>query len=678
MPVPLTNAFRRKALRAFRQRGVLVHAGAIEQLFATFKELDEDDFPSFLDSVFVQLAQDDNSKSGLLTEEVAERISERLMRDAQREAGVASATVEVIDVFSVPSWQPNTGERNVFAGKRVDAPKMPVIAGLPRAKADMFRMRYDLIKGKVLRNPKFCAPASSLLGYGKNNPYYQLTGIESLAGTDDERLVLGMLTQLEDGMWFLEDLNGTVRVDLSDALVTAGLHTESSFVIAQGQLMEEAGEDPIFKVSAMGTPPCESREESLNALSKGPNLFGGSFQYEEEESLLKMEKEASDTMFLLFSDVALDNSRVCAGLRHVFQGYVEDEIVPKMVVLMGNFLSHPFGQQPSDVHVLSERFTELGKMISTEFEVLAEQCMFVIVPGTNDPGPGNVLPRPAMPKFVLRGFIEALGEDRVFLGTNPCRIRYMTQEIVILRDDLVQKMVRHCAVKPDFDESGRLSEHFLKSIVDQANMCPLPCTARPVLWRHAHAMWLFPLPHVIVSADKMDSFICRYGGTLGLNPGSFRTDFSFMTYLPADRQGQTCSLDSEVLDGDANEENVQSDEEGDGESLNMQDTERSDELNAEEEAQNARHNRENQEIQGLQSVQGEDLSDDNEMHVDKGDMEKGLVKETERSEKWDDEDDESDNDSVIAPEGIEKRDIRTLVRQSMSEVESSGRSGKAS
>lgn len=545
MASQMSPSVRRKALRTFRQRGVIVHEGALGHLFSAYERLPDLDFSDFLDSIFTLLAKEDASTSGILTLSAAKKIAHCLQRDVHREQGMVTAMLEVIDTFTIPCWQPHVLNARSFSGKRVNAPLKPVIDAMPLSKAEMFRMRYELVKGKTLRNSKFRPPTSGMFSLGGKSPYYQLTGVESLAGRREEKFVLGMLTQLEEGSWFLEDLNGTIRLDLSQAHTTAGLHTECSFVIAQGYLIEVEGEEPVFRVHFMGTPPSELRGDSFNALSRASNLFGGSFEYAESATLLKMEKEAVDSVFLLMSDVALDNSKVFAGLRRVFQGYLEDGVPPKMVVLMGNFLSHPFGQQVDDVATLADGFTELGKMIVAEFPQMTGECMFVIVPGTNDPGPGNVLPRPPMPKYVMKGFIDVIGQERVYLGTNPCRIRYMTQEIVLLRDDLMQKMVRHCAVKPDFAESGKMSEHFVKSIVDQSYLCPLPNTTRPVLWRHAHAMWLFPLPHVVVVADKVDGFICRYGGTLGLNPGSFGTDFSFQIYLPAERRAQRCSLGSE-------------------------------------------------------------------------------------------------------------------------------------
>lgn len=650
--VKISNLDRRKSLRAFKQRGIVVHVGALEKLFDKYYQLDYADLAQFLDSVFDSLSRPEVAPDGILTQDIAASVAEQLQREANRRDGQASASVEAIDSFTVPRWRPQAvATTNMgFAGRRISAPQKPMADATANAKGDMFRARYELMLSKTLRNEQFSPPASGLLSANKESPYLQLTGIESLVGSRGDRLVLGMLTQLEEGSWFLEDLNGSIRVDLSQAHVTAGFHTDSSFVIAQGQLIDMDQGDPIFQIFAMGTPPLERRESSLVALGKDSNLFGGQFEPSEASTLLDLEKEAVDSMFLFVSDVALDNAHVMAGLRHIFEGYLEDEIIPTIVVFMGNFLSHPFGQKPSDIATLSEKFTELGQMIATDFTSMAEATTFVIIPGMNDPGPGNVLPRPPMPKMLTRGFVDAIGEERVHFGSNPCRIRYMTQELTILRDDMMQKMVRHCAVKPDLGESGLMSEHLLKSLVDQAHLCPLPPSARPVLWNHDHALWLFPIPHTIVLADKTEGYICKYGGALGLNPGSFANEFSFSIYLPAERRAQQCSLDSEDIAGrtekpDKQQEPIASDvpytplpgqpidSSDDGEAMREapEDDERSSTAGAEE-----------------YSAHGSGQEDDQE-------------------------DESSDDDSMLVPaEGLEKRDMKSWVMESAIIDESGG------
>eukprot|EP00178_Gracilaria_changii_P006791 TRINITY_DN2205_c0_g1_i1.p1 TRINITY_DN2205_c0_g1~~TRINITY_DN2205_c0_g1_i1.p1 ORF type:complete len:757 (+),score=95.73 TRINITY_DN2205_c0_g1_i1:205-2475(+) len=549
MVARIGNTERKRALRSFRQRGFVVQVGALEQLYTYFDTLDltDGDFAAFTDKAMELLSGPGGSVDGIFTKELAASIGERLKRDVERRRPDAKTSIEVIDTFTVPRWRPHaiSTMQSGTAGRRVDAPRRPLANAPAQVKGDMFRTRYELILSKTLRNPKFKPPTSGTLSMADNSPYFQLTGIESLSGNRGDQLVLGLLTQFEEDTWYLEDLNGTIKVDLSEALVTSGMHTEGSFVIAQGQVTERKGEEPIFKVQAMGTPPHESREDTIVALGRDSNLYGGHFDMSETLDLVNIEEQSIETVFLFISDVALDNSRVLAGLRHIWKGFLEDGVVPSVVILMGNFLSHPFGQKPDDVSTLCEKFGELGALVKQEFEELIGKTTFVIVPGPNDPGPGNVLPRPAMPQMITKRFVEAVGSENVHLATNPCRIRFITQEIVILRDDLMQKMIRHCAVKPDVAEAGLMHAHLVKTVSDQSYLTPLPVSARPVLWAHDHGLWLFPTPHVTVLADKVDSYICTYEKNLGMNPGSFKTDFSFLVYLPAEKRAQQSSLDSE-------------------------------------------------------------------------------------------------------------------------------------
>lgn len=559
---------RRTALRVLKRHGYVVQVGALERILEGYDELLAAGHGEEM-SVYLNLVMDAVAKASVLEDAEASILSlgtasnavERVQDDANRASGAGPAALELVDIFSVPlparARKAGTGRRQALK-----TTGYAVLDAMPEAKAELFRARYDLVLQKTLRNPRFTPPASSLLSShagagskkGKSgSPFLQLTAIDSLRGTHGDRLVLGMLTQLEEGSWFLEDLNGSIEVDLSEAHTTAGLHTDTSFVIAQGELMDaETGEGvneerEIFKVFAMGTPPLEEREKTLKGLGREAHLFGGRYDYSDEDSILELEQAAVDAMIVILSDVFLDDSRVLAGLRLICEGYLEDGVVPTAIVLMGSFLSHPFGQASNDAAVLTSVFASLGEMIAKDFPQIAATTTFVIVPGPNDPGPGNILPRPPLLPMLLQGFIAALSPDRVMLGTNPCRLRYMTQEIVLFREDLLHKMLRNCAVKPDHSDTSVMAEHMVKSIVDQAHLCPLPLVSRPLLWAHDHAMWLFPSPHLVVVADKVEGYTFTYGSTTGMNPGSFGSDLSFVVYQPAERKSQQCTLDPDEL-----------------------------------------------------------------------------------------------------------------------------------
>lgn len=556
MPSVISIAEKRKVQRSFKRRGYVVHPKALDIVVDAYQHGDLTDVASFLEKIFEHLSRPGATHDSIVSAEVASQITSRISSKEPAQDGdpvVATGlehVFEVIDAFAVPKWRPDSKSAGVQIVRNTAG-----IAGLPLQKAQLFRERYELVRSKTLRNEQFTPPASRILARGKN-PYLQLTGIESLAGTRDDRLVLGMLTQLEEGSWYLEDLHGSIKVDLSNVDTTAGFYTECCFVIAQGRHIESESGESLFKVSVMGMPPRESREDSLATVGKASNLFGGNFDNSDLAALLKVEQEEVGAMILILSDIHLDNPRVVASFRHILEGYLEDEIVPSVIVLIGPFLSHPFGQFSHDLELLITKFTELGKMIADDFESIAASSKFVLVPSLSDPGPGNVLPRPPMSALATNGFVEAIGKERVFLGSNPCRIRYMTQELVFFREDMMYKMKRRCCLKPNTNESDSLPEHLVKTVLDQAHLAPLPLASRPIIWSHDQALWLFPSPHVVVLADEVGSYTCKYGDVVGLNPGSFSSSFSFIVYLPAERKAQQCSLESERAPVDSEEEKL--------------------------------------------------------------------------------------------------------------------------
>lgn len=545
-----TPAEKRKALRSFKQRGYVVQPKALQIVLDAFVDSDYIQFNEFLNNLFQHLSRPGATHDSIVTAAVAAEITARI--NSKEELGntgvrTAQGAFEVIDAFNVPSWIPNTKNAAVqFVSTHGS------IVGEPLSKANLFRYRYQLVLSKTLRNEQFTPPASTILAKGKAR-HLQLTAISSLEASSEEQLVLGMLTQLVEGSWYLEDLRGHIKLDLSEVDTTAGLYTENCFVIAQGRYIETESRKPVFKVSVMGMPPREQREDSLSIVGKSSNLFGGNLDNSDMKAMFKRETEEKSAMILILSDIHLDSPRIVQSFRHILDGYLEDKVVPKVIVLMGSFLSHSFGESSNDVQLLSSKFTELAQMIANDFQAIAQSSLFVIIPSLTDPGPGFVLPRPSMPSIITDGFVNTIGKDRVFLGSNPCRMRYMTQEIVLMREDMLHKMLRHCCVPPNMNETSLYAEHLVKSVLDQAHLIPLPLNSRPVVWNRDQALWLFPAPHVLVLSDCVPSYSCRYGETVGINPGSFSSEFSFIVYLPSERKAQLCSLTSERSPADKDE-----------------------------------------------------------------------------------------------------------------------------
>eukprot|EP00026_Physarum_polycephalum_P006927 Phypoly_transcript_06980.p1 GENE.Phypoly_transcript_06980~~Phypoly_transcript_06980.p1 ORF type:complete len:527 (+),score=94.26 Phypoly_transcript_06980:91-1671(+) len=438
-------------------------------------------------------------------------------------------SLKVINAFDVPHLRYNP-HRRIFIP---DEQKRP-LHGDATAKADVFRERFTLIHQRLLLNPHFTAPILPT-GEAQSHEYYQLTPIESLIGSQGRKCVLGMITQLKEGQYYLEDLRSNVRLDLSNATQpSGGMCCENSIVVAEGELIGD-----VFRVDVLGLPPAELAETSKQAHGTGVDFFGAAPHPSLVADLKKYETTAEDNLIVFVSDVWLDMPSVMEKLKTLFEGY--KPMPPTAFVLMGNFTKSPL--LAGDHMQLRTYFANLAALIASQPEI-AHKSKFVLVPGPADPC-GNVLntvPRHPLPKVFAQPLLDRL-PNSVTLATNPCRIRYCTQEIIVFRDDITNKMRRHCILEPKDEEFG-LSQHLVKTLCDQSHLCPLPLTVHPVYWNYDHALHIYPLPDLLIIADKFASYDHKYRQCTAANPGNFSNDSSFCSFRPATREIELCSVDA--------------------------------------------------------------------------------------------------------------------------------------
>jgi DNA polymerase epsilon subunit 2 len=75
--------------------------------------------------------------------------------------------------------------------------------------ANIFRERYTLLYQRLMQNDLFTPPVAQ---GAVQEEYYKITQIESLIGAKGRKCIFGMLTQIKEGKYFIEDLNGHVEV----------------------------------------------------------------------------------------------------------------------------------------------------------------------------------------------------------------------------------------------------------------------------------------------------------------------------------------------------------------------------------------------------------------------------------------------------------------------------------
>jgi DNA polymerase epsilon subunit 2 len=153
------------------------------------------------------------------------------------------------------------------------------------------------------------------------------------------------------------------------------------------------------------------------------------------------------------------------GIQKTFDNCVENDFIPKIIVMCGNFTSRSIthghardvlryqggslrldidSAQPTSC---AENFDALADLI-TAYPLIMRSTHFVFIPGPLDITVNSTLPR----KPLLSTLIGKLKTriPKVHFGTNPCRVKFFNQEIVIFREDLMSRMLRNAVgVKPD-------------------------------------------------------------------------------------------------------------------------------------------------------------------------------------------------------------------------------------
>ncbi|KAG0003939.1 DNA-directed DNA polymerase epsilon, subunit B [Modicella reniformis] len=424
----------------------------------------------------------------------------------------------VIDAFSMPRW--------------IWAPDIKTFT--PEEKTAMFRARYHVLLQRVLRNARFAPPV--FIGGAEKNQYMKLTPVKALKGRSGENvLIFGMLVRKGDGKFCLEDLDDRIDLAMDHSKNGAGMFTENSFVLVQGHYTD----DNVVIVESIGLPLPELREATKKVFGN-IDFLGAPREMRSEEQLKVIAEEYEDISFVILSDVWLDQPKTFAALRTIFEGY-SNSTLPLAFIMCGSFKSQPFLLNGQESGPYRESFNQLAELIA-EFPTIANFCYFIFVPGPNDPWGGNILPRPKIPDFYtakMRSLVK-----RSMFTSNPCRIKYCDQEIVIFREDIMNRLLRNCIVPPCGDVV--IQKQLARTIIDGAHLCPLPLTTRQVSWAYDHALRIYPIPDALILADKFEAYSTKYKNCHCMNPGSFPTsDYSWKVYYPASRQSEILNFEDE-------------------------------------------------------------------------------------------------------------------------------------
>lgn len=302
--------------------------------------------------------------------------------------------------------------------------------------------RYTMLWQRTCRHELFSA---SIPGTSIAAKKFQLRKIETLLASSsvDEVVVLGFLAQLKENKFFIEDPSGAVPLDLTAVQFHSGFFCEGCFVLIEGNYA-----DGKLKASGMGFPPMEAANSS-RAYFGSLNTWGGKSKTLLKNSvrLAEVEQTNVDATIVFLADCWLDDPVVMEKLQTLFVGY--NDIPPVAIVLMGPFMRN--STNPWDLKTKLKQFAEI---VSNNCPVIKRQTDLILIPAPDDPVAPVILPRTGLAEAICTDLKHLL--PRTILATNPCRLQYCTQQIVVCRADLVTKLCRNTI---NFPDSGKLEDH---------------------------------------------------------------------------------------------------------------------------------------------------------------------------------------------------------------------------
>lgn len=399
--------------------------------------------------------------------------------------------LKVVDAYSQPRLIYNVAKKHFDK----DTAK-PSLLPPPSHKTQIFRNRYNLIHQRLLRNESFQTPsmdrgsvpslARGASTLATTQQAYKITPIANLLGRNNtSHLLLGLLNISPTGTLALNDLTGSISLDLSHAKTVPedGSWFVAGMIVLIDGIYEE--EDNIggsalgggggvggtiggkFIGLTVGGPPCERRQLTLGlsgSNEKGDVTAGGGFGWVDflgvgseraigskmrkiEQRLLRKDQPSSGRgRMVILGEIHLDEPQCLQALKRILGSYATEaeEDTPMTFVLMGNFVQHAVmarGGSGGSIEY-KEYFDSLASTLS-EYPTLLQSSTLIFVPGDNDgwassfsAGAPTPIPRKCVPDMftsrIKRAFATANSEAEKERGskadgeaiwtTNPSRL----------------------------------------------------------------------------------------------------------------------------------------------------------------------------------------------------------------------------------------------------------------
>lgn len=493
------------------------------------------------------------------------------------------------------------------------------LASTLRSSIEYFNQRYYLAMDRLSRDENFQkATFSSMVMTDSPQVTSEISLIKNVLGRDGQKFTLfGLLSKNINGNYILEDSSDYIELNLKQAKKTTGsfystgmlLVVEGIYSASGGSMSNDANViSGCFHVSYLQHPQAERREVSLDAYGHLDflGIHSNVFTTSRSNAMVKIDKPlkkklttlektlVNHKLILLGCNVFLDDTKIMAGLKKLFaklEETIEDHQDQNIdderfaMVMAGSFVSSPLTLTNGSISLIlsSENyksyFDGFAEMLAG-FPLVVSKCKFVLIPGSNDPWQStyslgrlslNALPQTLIPRVFTTRLERLLPKGNLIYGWNPMRINYISQDIVLFRDDLMSKLKRNDIVfQSDLDleneqlelkNSGkntdvenligegvhlsskvRQARQLVKTILDQGDLQPFLKDLRVINTNYQHLMRIEPLPTTIVLFDcRFESFEVTYNGCKVVNLGNLISNqnskrINYAEYLPATKK----------------------------------------------------------------------------------------------------------------------------------------------
>ncbi|GJD11328.1 DNA polymerase epsilon subunit 2 [Galdieria sulphuraria] len=502
-----------------KKRRVSVQLDALNRLADFYVKNVENESLSAFASKISEFLSRCGSRNTIVSLQVAERIIEDILKVLNRKQ---SHPTRIIDSFrEVPILSLGSESSTIYLKESTGLK----VLDTPENMLEQYKIRYRLLLSRALESKK-----ATSLGQGERLAIFHkelsssLTPIQNLSSTD--RLtanLFGILGKFEGNKYFIEDETGYIQLDLSEACSSDRIYTQGCIVLVRGEWNGQ-----LFRVTNIEMPPLDA---SLSNIMEPKALC------QVIDSEVDVHEKQQNHIMVIISEIWLDHDSVFNKLEKLFSSLQADDVCPDTVVLMGNFLSPSLN--PDEDHLLhfNNGFQQLASLLH-EY-IPNEQCQVVIIPGPNDPGIKNILPRPPILESLLNPLRHLYKCSTA--ASNPVRIVCQNSNIIFYRDNIEKKLVPHSIfLLPN--NLNRLREMIVQTLLDQGHLCPLPMDMQPVFWNHEQSLWLFPPPQFLVLGCGLESFQYTYGQTKCFGTGSFALEGFFLVYESKNQHIQICQI----------------------------------------------------------------------------------------------------------------------------------------